>query len=217
MFDILFPVILPKIIALLIGCYYFRYLSEPYRIILYLIVAGILFETAGYFIGHYYQVNLWLFNIYMLVEVFMYCYAAKYFLPRSVSKVLPWLVAGDVAVWIYQIVKYSIFQFALVTLITGALIISVIYIIILTLNTMHSSKGLVKNPLFWLCISIVLYYVCDIPYMTIFAEKLNNYMHKNVSMPMVDVNNILNTVSNLIVAFCFLLIGRQKGADAINI
>lgn len=201
----------PKILALIVGGYYFRVLTPPYRLIFFVTLLAGLVEIAGVLIYKVFHVpNAWIFNIYMIIEFSVYCIAAMHFLPNGVRKYIILAMLTGWSIWIYQIVRHSIVEFSVFSLVSGSLIIDVLYISILVLNTMHSSSALSKNPLFWLSISVVLYYVCDIPYMTVLTDTMNNYMHKKINMPSLDINNILNCITHLLVAFSFLLIGKQK-------
>ncbi len=209
--------IIPKILGMLIGGYYFRYLPVPYRLIMLIMLLGIIVESAGAFIQLRYHVsNAWVFNIYMIIEFSLYCVTGYFFLPAGVSRLaLPGALLGWI-VWIYQMVRHSIFNFSIVALISGSLIIDVLYLSVFILNAMQATGSLLKNSLFWLSGSVILYYVCDIPQMTVIADTVNTYMHKTINMPSFDINNVLNFVSNAMVVFSFILIGRRKGDVALN-
>ena len=201
----------PKVIALIIGAYYYRYLSTPFRLILGIVLLGALTETGAFLYNLTLHIsNAWIFNIYMISEFGLYCAAVWYFFPANIRKLVPVIFIADFSVWVYQIARHSVFEFSIISLITGALLISVLYFVVLVLNILHSDQALSKNPLFWLSVSILLYYVCGIPAMSTITEQIDAYVHKRVNIPMININNLLNATSNLLTGYCFYLLGKQK-------
>lgn len=201
----------PKIVALAIGVYYFRYLSVPYRIVFCIILLGGITETGGYLYNVFLHIsNAWIFNIYMISELGLYCAAAWYFFPANIRKLVPVIFIADFSVWVYQITRHSVFEFSIISLITGALLISILYFVVLVFNILHSEQGLSKNPLFWLSVSILLYYVCGIPAMSTITEHIDAYVHKQVNIPMININNLLNATCHFLTGYSFYLLGKQK-------
>lgn len=181
-------------------------------------ILGVLAETYGKaFWIMYHQPNSWIFNIYMIIEFALYCAAAAYYLPAFIRRLLPYIVGLQAIVWLTQIVRFSIFQFANFSLVVGSLILTVLYMVILVTQTMHATRALVKNPLFWLCISVVLYYACDIPAMTKFTTEVEAYVNKNTAEIHVDINQTFSNISCIAICFCFLLTGLQKRRETVTL
>ena len=77
MFFFLLSFFLGKFFSLFIGGYNFRYLPRPYKIVLLLIAIASLCEGYGYYIFKYlHRSNAWMFNIYIVLEIWLLGIAA---------------------------------------------------------------------------------------------------------------------------------------------
>lgn len=199
-------VVIPKLLVIFTGMVLYKYLARPYRLALWMVVLALFAEGTGHFISQVLlKPNLWFFNIYMLVSTGLELLLAAYFLRPVLRRAVPWLFGAYLAFWSWTIIRYSIFNFAVGCLLLTALLCTVLFTIILVDNTMNSEKGVVKDPLFWLCISTVLYYACDIPAISTFTVMATALMHRSRYWETIDVNDILNVISPLLCGVSFLL------------
>ena len=198
-----------KIFALILGGYYFRILSNPYKIVLFLTGIATISETSGYYISYIlHDSNAWLFNIYMILEVWLMGLAAFYLIQNTISKyILITLILTNTAFWVYNIYSYSIYKFASTSMILGCIIMTIIYIMVLISNSLFISKNIFSQPVFWLCLSSLLYFGGDIPFM-----GLHNYLfEKNPKLgdQLVNINTILDIIRYPLLGISFILLGRQ--------
>ena len=213
MFFFLLSFFIGKFFALFIGTYKFKYLPLPYKLILLLIVIGSFCEFYGYYIFKYaHKPNAWLFNLYMIVEVWLLGIAAIYLTSNKTIKniFLSLLILNSIA-WITIITTNSIYVFANVSMVCGCSIITVMYIVILYSNGLFSGEKILNQPIFWLCISTILYFGCDIPYM-----GLHNYITKHLpgmAKQFDYINATLDIIRYPLVAISFILLGRRKQVD----
>lgn len=192
------------------GLYYFRRLSKPFRLFFLINVVALFVETIGHFISYTLQKpNLWLFNIYLFVDPILYLSLAGFFVREYLKKYLYLMCLGNLVVWAYLIYRNSIFNFAYFSLVLTALIITFIYTFILIDNTMRSSKGVAKDPLFWLCLSIVSYYACDIPFMSTLALEASAFIKTAAHMHTFDVNDVLGVVSQVFECLTIVMAAKE--------
>ncbi len=201
-----------KIFSVFIGVYFFKYLSRPYKLVLLLIAIALFCESYGYYISKYNHAhNAWLFNIYIIVEVWLLGISATYLINSTkIKNIFLLLLATNSLIWIGIILQYSIYVFANVSMVVGCCFITVIYVIVLYTNSLFSDKAALKQPVFWLSVSTILYFACDIPYM-----GLHNYMIQympSVSKKLGNINTILDIIRYPLVAISFILLGLKKGA-----
>ena len=198
-----------KIFAIIIGAVYFKRLPTPYKLVFYLIIIASIFESYGYYISQYtHKTNAWVFNFYIIVEVWLLGIAAIY-LSRGVTirKVFFSLLVVNSAIWVIDICINSIFLFANLSMVCGSIILTFLYILILYYN-LFSVKGVLQQPIFWLSVSTILYFGCDTPYM-----GLHNYLathSPNLATELDYINRILDIIRYPLVAISFILLGRQK-------
>ena len=207
---LLFYFLAGKLFALIVGGYYFKCLTRPYRLVLYLIGIAAISESYGYYImKHLHEHNIWLFNFYLVAEAWLMGMAAVQLL------IVPWLkkvflmllVIGSI-IWVLNVVRNSIYVFASLSMVYGLILLTVMYLAVLFTNSVFKNKNILVQPVFWLAISTILYCACDIPYMA-----LHNYLITNapvLSAKLISINDVLDIVRYPLVAISFILLGRQK-------
>ena len=198
-----------KLFALIVGVYYFRYLSRPYKLVLYLIAIASFCESYGYYIGeHLKERNLWIFNCYILIEVWLMGIAAIYLInTNEIKKIFLGLLIISTVIWGINIATVSIYQFASISMVFGLAFLTIMFIIVLFSNMLFNDN-ILKQPVFWLSLSTILYCACDIPYM-----GLHNYLSEHMpslSFQLAFINSLLDIIRYPLVAISFILLGRQK-------
>ena len=199
-----------KFFAVFAGFFYFRYLPTPYRMVLYLIAIAFICEGYGYYLGHFLgQVNLWLFNFYAVIEVWLMGMAACYLVTKRQMQIffITLLVIFSL-VWLLYIVLYSIYVYANMATTLGLVFLTFMYIIVLFENSLFNSNNILKQPVFWLAFSTILYCACDIPYVGLFGYLTHhsNELHKQLNM----INAVLDIIRYPLAAISFILLGSQK-------
>ena len=186
------------------------YLPRPYKLVLYLIAVAFFCESYGYYIHHILQKqNAWLFNLYMLTEVLLMGGAAIYLVNKKNVRLLFLLLLGiNTSIWGYAIFVNSIYSFANFSMVCGCILLASIYLSVFFANSLFKQANIIKQPIFWLCLSTILYFGCDIPYM-----GLHNYLTKHapsIAWQLDYINIILDIIRYPLIAISFLLLGRQK-------
>ena len=210
-----FYVIFGKIIAIIVGALYWRYLSRPYRIVLLLVVLALIFETIGYYLGHFkQQQNVWLFNLYMPLEPLLLGVASLEFIKMKKYKPIVYgLLLLNFIVWLLEILHNSIYNFASFSMICGCFLLTGLYIGVLLNNTIYGKRALVSEPSFWLCLSVILYFGCDIPYMGMFKYW---GVHKLALIRLANINSLLDLIRYPLVAISFFILGYQQRLEEIK-
>lgn len=205
------PYVLPgKLFAIIVGLYYFRFLPRPYKLVLMLIALAFFFESYGAYTGGYlHRPNSWLFNLYMLIDSWFMGVAAIYLVAeRKIKNLFFALLAGYSIMWIVDIWVNSLYKFANMTMVCGLIMMTIIYLIVLFSNSIFTNKRVLKQPVFWVSISTILYCACDIPYM-----GLHNYLlthAPSLSSKLFTINFVLDVLRYPLAAISFILLGRQK-------
>lgn len=114
------------------------------------------------------------------------------------------------AVWAYCIFSKSLFVFASPFMVSSCLFITAVYVYITIVNAFKSDKLVYNDPLFWLCLSNLLYFGCDIPFMSLTDYWYKAYVSKEMKLARIDINGVLNMLRYLLLAISFLTLGLQK-------
>lgn len=203
-----------KIFALIAGIYYFRFLSRPYKLVFLLVAIATFCESYGYYLNRVLHKanNLWVFNLYMIVEAWLMGVCAIYLVGnRKLKFLFILLLIIDTCIWFINIKLNSLDSFATLSMVCGSIVFTLMYLIILINGCIFNVKGLMLQPLFWLCISTILYFCCDIPYM-----GMRNYLHKEMpvlSKQLSFINTILDIVRYPLYGISFILLGRKKPVE----
>ena len=202
-----------KISALLFGAYYFRYLPRAYKLIFYLIVIATICESYGYFIVHYlHRPNIWLFNLYMPTEVWMLGLSAIYLTINSkVKNIFFLLLIINTVVWLITVLNNPISSFANFSMVCGCILLTTMYLYISLTNVLFKKINTLKQPIFWLCLSSILYFGCDIPYMAL-HDDLAKYS-PSLGLRFDYINVTLDIIRYPLIAISFLLLGRQRQSE----
>ena len=199
-----------KLFTVVVGAYYYKYLTRPYRIVFYLTGIALLVELYGYYLNAILKVqNAWLFNLYMPVEVWMLGVAGLFLVSnKNLRKIFLLAMALNTGIWMFNIIITSINVFANIAMIAGCILLTVIYTIVMLNDSLFSNKDILKQPVFWLSASTILYFGCDIPYM-----GLHNFL--STAMPSSGskldyINSVLDVIRYPVSAISFILLGRQR-------
>lgn len=205
----LFLVVLPKVIVFCVGLLFFRKLSIPYRLLIFANLLSLCIEYAGYYIGHTMgKPNLWLFNIYMPVDVALDMWIASFFLRPQIKRWLPFILGAYVCYWGILVYQDTLYNFVFAALVADAFLQTILFMFILVDNTMNSASSISKNPLFWLCMSLMLYYAGNIPFISTLTIKANDLILQKVTY--ITINDILGLICASFTITSFVLCGRQN-------
>jgi hypothetical protein len=118
------------------------------------------------------------------------------------------LLISNTIVWTINIIAISIYLYANISMVFNLTFLTIMFIVVLFENSLFQSKNILKQPVFWLSLSTILYCACDIPYM-----GLNNYLSEHspiLARQLYKINAVLDIIRYPLVAISFILLGRQK-------
>lgn len=204
----LLATIATKILALAIGGMFFRHLALPYRLVMLQVFLGLLAEVTGWYIAAVYREhNLWLFNWYWLSELWVVGTAGILLLKnRVLQKGFLGLLLIPTILWIYFISINGIDMHPAPALTAIGTTLVVIFIAVL-FHASFSSQSLSSQPVFWLALSVLIFFGGIVPYYSMF-----NYLYKtNPALlgKLFVITEVLNHVRYPMVAIGLFLAGRQ--------
>lgn len=181
----------------------------PYRLLLLANVLSLFVDCAGYYIGHtMVKPNLWLFNIYMPIDVALDMWIASFFLRLSIRKWLPIVFSAYLYYWGILIYQNTLFNFVFAALVANAFLQTILFMFIVVDKTMNAASSISKNPLFWLCMSLILYYAGNIPFISTLTIKANDLILPKLTY--ITINDILGLVCASFTIISLVLCGREN-------
>jgi low affinity Fe/Cu permease len=200
--------VLVKLPVFVVWLLYGRYLSRPYKLVVLQVVIALFTETTGRYIAVVlHQYNIWLFNIYWLVDFGLLC-SAGYLLAQNKTqkKLIPYAAGVTIAVLIVTMLMQGIHLQP--TLAASLMNIVLVYIYLGIMSaTIHTRKLWMQSG-FWLSISVISFSACTIPFYSIY-----NYLLAN-DLPalgrLFQIVTALNVIRYPLVAISLYLYGRQQ-------
>lgn len=202
-------ILIGKLITLAIGMYYFKCLPNPYKWVFFLTAIALFCECVGYYLGvRLHKPNAWLFNIYLLFDIWMMGTAAIYLMNFKKNVYFFVALLGYTIVWVISVAINSINTFANFAMVFGLILLTIMYLLVLFNNSVFKKSNILTQPVFWLSLSTILYCSCDIPYF-----GLHNYLiihAPRLSYKLIGINTVLDVIRYPLVAISFILLGRQR-------
>jgi len=194
-----------EFIACIAAILFFTSLSISCRILAIHAITAFLVELTGFILRkHGYTDNQWLFNIFLLFDCGLQLLAAYYFRVK-----IPYLffITGFlvfVAVWLYEVINTGVMIFTVKAYIVDSILLMGTYLVVLYYSTINYRGSLTRSPSLWICLSIILYYGCNIPFFSVLNYLVDNKA-KDVIKFLFVVLQVLINVRYLFIAIGFYL------------
>lgn len=208
--QLFFYILTTDIITLCLGLFFLRNFTIPYKLVLFHVLLTSIIEIYGWYLGAIRgQHNVWLFNIFWLVgELWIMGTAGILLLKgKKIKQSLAILIFLATAFWGINIYQFGISAFTPSVLLSIYVVVLLIYFIVLFQSVLLSNEKIMRLPELWLCLSVILYFGCNIPYYGLF-NYLNAQDPKLLSS-LFNITLILNLVRYPMVAVSFFLLGKQ--------
>lgn len=198
-----------QIIAITVGLLYWKSLILSYRLIIGQVGMALLCQIgARYLAVELQQNNAWVFNIYLLVEVYLLTFSAFFILKNEhAKKIILMSLVVITAHWLYALGNNDFFSLFNWFFVFSAFFIVVIYTVVLFNKAVFQSQKILLHPLFILCIAHIIYFACIIPLFGILNNLFINDMV--AAQKLYVINHVVNFLRYSLVAVAFYLYGSQ--------
>jgi hypothetical protein len=207
---------LPIIIAFLIGIIAFKKMNAFYRLLFAQLTAWILIYILSYLITENQksrgipQNNQWIFNINILIETTLLMSAAYYYFHHTSMKYLMMAFYFIfVCVFTGLIMHDGYLRYSHFGQLMGSLIIVIAFTLILRDFFFKDKKALFLKPEFWACGGLLLYFTCNIPYISLFNYLNENYPQESEFL-LHFITDVLANFRYYFLAISFWLIQRNS-------
>lgn len=199
-----------KLVVLFFGVKYFRKLPFAYALIVFQVIFAVICEGYGFYLGHIlHQNNLWLFNYYWIIaDIGLTGIAGILLLEKKKLKIISViLLLVTLVIWLHNIIAFSINHYAPLVKASIHIALVIIYAMLLVDRLLFTNLKLGRQPDFWLCLSTLLFFGCNIPLYGLF-NYLNSVSPQTLKK-LFEISLILNFIRYPLVAVSFYLIGQK--------
>lgn len=173
--------------------------DKIFQIALIQITLALITEVTGI----YYQ-NTWIYNIYLLFDIWLISIIGVLILKQRLFTYI--IIIGSLfctALWLYNAEQKGLQNFAYWSFLSSCVLNSFTYIAIL-IQISDRSKSLVRQPIFWLSISVVIYYGCNIPCFSFLGYLIK--FKPAIAHSIYAINMILECIRYILVSISFTLL-----------
>jgi len=201
-------------VALIIGLIFFKKLDFPFRLLFAQIVIAIAIEFIGYEIKKQLpgKHNAWLYNLYIPIDCGLLIWAAYAFIKEKVKIKSGYFVLsylGFICIWLYGLIQSGINAFAFIAVSIDGIVVLTAYLFVLYYSIISNAQKLIKLPVFWACIGLILYYGCSIPFFAT-HRYLETVLTNAENQKLFYILFILNYIRYFLTALAFFLHYKQS-------
>lgn len=202
-----------KVCALLAGIFSWNSLSLPLKLAFTQVVAALVCELGETYLISIYGENVWLCNIYMLVEILLLGIIATMLVNNSlIKRIVALLLVGLSIIWVMTIQRNGLKTLTNTFYLLGGIVLVMSYLAVLFNSSVLASKKVISDPVFWFSLSVIIYFGCYLPY-----KGLENYL-MSISMELTDtlfnIILLLNYIRYPLVGLAFYLHGKNANYEA---
>ncbi len=154
-----------EIITVIFGIGSWHKLPLPYKLIVVQVFLAFSVEATGlYIVKVYHANNLWLYNAYLLLEIWLILSAGIFFTAsKTARQVGGILIAVLTFFWLYKIIASGYQKFLPQVMMLYYIATLLLFLHVAYNNAVFSSKKVLQQPLFLICISLITSFAVTIP------------------------------------------------------
>jgi len=199
-----------KLLSIIVGLLCYKLLSPAFRIALLQVVVAMCAEIYGYYLSTNSDNNLWFFNFYWLVEMWIVGWIAmKTLTDKRIIRIITYLLLTATFILALNIYIHGVKFYANWGISFICITLVIVYLIVL-FNNLFGTKKLLTDAIFWFSISILLFYGCLLPYYGLFNFLYSRY--PDILNQFFNITIALDFIRYPIVALSFYLFARRQKA-----
>lgn len=208
--------IISVLISFVLGVFVFRYMSPFFRLIFFQLSVWMVFYFFSYLITGYQKANglemnnQWFMNIHIYIEsTLLHCAAFFAFTSKTIKRLSLLSFTLFTAIYVTQIYFNGFSLFLNYADVAEGICITFLYMLLLYNFFMHRNEHWWMVPEIILCIGILLYFACSVPYIAMLHYLQTHYPEEN-NILFRFINDVLANVRYLFVGISFWLLRRNN-------
>lgn len=200
----LYTIFFIKMLAILAGIYSKRYLSLPFRYIIVHACLALIAEIVGRLLFALGYNNVWLFNVFTLVDMcLMSAIACMFITQKHLKSIIYTGVVAMAVYWLYSVINIRGGQYISIYTTVCFLFLTLVYTTVLYSTVLLNVEKLYKHPVFLVSIAAIVDYACSIP----FYGTMNYFVATDMDMAgrLFFISHTVNCIRYVLVATAFYL------------
>ena len=207
--------ILSPFLALIIGTLCWKKMDLFFRLFCVQVGCTVLFYFISRQILVYQKANhitlnnQWLFNISLLIEAALFLFALN--MRRGFKSITILTVIIGILIigsFTMEISRNTFFTYASTTDAFMSMLFVILFGLFLFLELNSQATAWYKQPVVWLCVGLLTYYACSVPYFSVFEYLQKHSSEENENLFKI-INGILSNIRYLCLAAAFWLLYRN--------
>jgi hypothetical protein len=200
---------LAVLITSVIGVKIYNKAILPYKLLCIQVMCGLIIEIIGHIFIYRHQpaLNTICHNFYTIAEFYL-MYAAGVIILNKYKRIFWGISVLPLVVWIVHVCRLGIDNFSNYSFILGGLLLVILFVLLLY-QTTKSVPILKYSPDFWICIGIIVYFGCNVPFFSLFAYFTSHGKEK-MGAKLFILNDFLALTRYLCFGIAFLLLNSKK-------
>ncbi|MCB0697543.1 MAG: hypothetical protein KDC07_09280 [Chitinophagaceae bacterium] len=202
--------VIVKSIAFALLVRYWKTLPIAYKLVILPAALSLVVEVVGRYIALVLQQsNVWIFNIYALIQMLLLGTAGYLFADRKVLKqVILSLMITCTLFWIWYAVYIDIRTLFNWFFVTSSLAVVVTYILVIIDKALFRGQKIFTQPLFLISISYIIFSASVIPLFGVMNMLINTNM--DVARSLFTINRVANILCFALITIAFYLYCKQE-------
>lgn len=199
-----------EVISFMTALWTFKYHNAVFRLFFFNLLFISVLESTGLIVGHLHPNSWFLFTIpslFTIVEIPIIYFCALKLIPSHLfQKLMSLGFAFFLLIWIQCAYKTKLLVFPTIPFLSASIFALIIFLTILI--RMIAQDNIFRQPLFYFCLAMIVFYGCIIPYLGVvnyFVTKDNSILIK-----LVQIIFISNYIRYSLLTVAYIMLARDQ-------
>jgi len=203
------------LLATITGFLKFRDASLPWRILIIFSAYTLLSECISEVLSRNGYNTLWLINIFILLQDYVLIIVGTFFLNKNRRKLFFFALFICTCLWFYQLYDVGIMMLFQHSMLLSCVVLLLLYFNVLFRFMINSQLPMSRNPGFWFCIAVIIFYGCSGPIFSAFIY-LNFVKKDGEYSELYTLINVLSAIEFILITISFYLLDRRNKFYALS-
>lgn len=202
--------VLLEIISFITALWTFRYHNAVFRLFFFNLLFISVLESSGLFVAHFYPRANFLMaisSLFIIVEIPIIYFCALKLIPSHLfQKLMSIGFAVFLFLWVQCAWRTKLLVFPTIPFLYASTFALIIFLTVLM--RMIGQNNIFKQPLFYFCLGMIIFYGCIIPYLGVvnyFVTKDNNILIK-----LVQIFFVSNYIRYSLLTVAYIMLARDQ-------
>ncbi len=199
------------LVGAITGITRWQFLALAWKIVITEMIAVVCVQTTAIVLMELKHHNVWLLNIFILMDMVLLGISGILLLGKgNIQRLMAYSLA---AVFILCLASWAAIgirtEINTVAFLTSGIYLCLLYMILLFRSSI--SEHPFRQPALWLCLALIIYFGCNIPFFSLFHFlSTNSERWKKIGFYLYFINTALSLIRYSLVSYSLWLVVRQR-------